>query len=95
MSGDGLELRDVHVRRLGSGVVHAARVPALVMFEATVFGSPCTGVHTPIVARCGVGLRGDAIVIPEGEPLDGWRKARKLCPVCEAILSPPAVAYER
>jgi len=77
-------LIDVWIRRMGSGKVHAARLPETAMYAATSWGAPCTGVITPIVSRCGSVLRGQAIVIPD-DKLESWQRNKSTCKACEII----------
>lgn len=53
------ELEPRPVRRLGSGVVHFAAYGDELRQPATHFGAPFMHVGAPLVALCGVVLRGD------------------------------------
>ena len=75
------DLLDIGIRRLGSNRVHRARVPRSVMYDAVTLGHPVTALIAPVVARCGVTLRGNLIEIP-AKYLSDESQRKYQCPHC-------------
>lgn len=70
---------EVKLRRYGFGVVHSVRLPGELVRPAVQWGSEYQRVDGPIVARCGVTLRGQCVVMNADQAVD--------CAVCRYILA--------
>lgn len=66
------------VRNIGSGRTHVVVVPPTSLSEWSSFGAPFTGIALPLVARCGVRLRGQVAVCMQPG-------TRVVCRACQHI----------